>query len=323
MSDMRVFLGGLSPETYRPHRLHDLLRDWPETNCYVDLWIETLAALGHEPVAALGFTAAQDFEGDQFTFFKIPLEDIADLFGLRVQELAIYDRLERHIAEQIARGRLVLVEVDAFFLPDTRGVSYVIEHSKTTIAVTRIDPGARRLAYFHNAGYFELSGDDYDGALQNAPQSEGVLFPYAEFVKIDRRPETDPRIVARGLLRKHVALAPRTNPIGAFAERLSGEIAALASRDAAFFHKYAFNTLRQLGANFALLGDHLAWLAQDRAEFSDAIAACAALSGGAKTFQFQLARATARKRCDGVVAPLQQLAGAWDHALGDLRVALL
>jgi len=28
-----------------------------------------------------------------------------------------------------------------------------------------------------------------------------------------------------------------------------------------FFHKYAFNTLRQFGANFSLLSAHLQWLA--------------------------------------------------------------
>ena len=51
-------------------------RIWPETNCYVDLWIEVLAAAGFTPEAMLGFTLTQDFEGDQFTFFKVPLEDL-------------------------------------------------------------------------------------------------------------------------------------------------------------------------------------------------------------------------------------------------------
>jgi hypothetical protein len=322
MSDMRALLGGLHPDAHRPHALHDPARDWPETNCYVDLWIEVLAALGHDPVAALGFTAAQDFEGDQFTFFKFPPEDLAELFGLRVQELAIYDRLETHIAEQLARGRLALVEVDAFYLPDARGVSYGLEHSKTTIATIRIDVAARRLDYFHNAGYFTLDGADYDGALQNEPRCAELLFPYAEFVKIGRRPETDPRHAAHALLRKHVALAPQANPVRAFAARLRAESGALAARDPAFFHKYAFNTLRQLGANFALLGDHLAWLAADGREFADPVAACAALSVGAKSFQFQLARAMARRRVEAAAAPLDELAAIWDKALGGLRAAL-
>lgn len=323
MTEMRALLGGLSPATHRPHPLHDSARDWPETNCYVDLWIEVLRALGHDPIAALGFTAEQDFEGDQFTFFKFPLEDLAELFGLRVQELAIYDSLEAQIAEQITRGRLVLIEVDAFYLPDTRGVSYGLEHSKTTIAVTRIDPREQRMEYFHNAGYFALAGVDYDGAMQRPPRSSDLLFPYAEFVKLARHDKTAPHALARRLLRKHVALAPVSNPVRAFSRRLAQEIDALAARDPSFFHKYAFNTLRQLGANFELLGSHLEWLSRDDgSDFAESIEGCRKLSAGAKSFQFQLARATARKRVEGATAALNELANAWDRTLSGLRSAL-
>ena len=41
---MTPAIGGLDPATYRPHRLHDIERHWPETNCYVDLLIEVLNA---------------------------------------------------------------------------------------------------------------------------------------------------------------------------------------------------------------------------------------------------------------------------------------
>ena len=69
-------LKGLNPADYRPHELHGAGRDWPQTNCYVDLWIEVLHSMGYAPEAALGFTLLQDFEGDQFTFFKFPPEDL-------------------------------------------------------------------------------------------------------------------------------------------------------------------------------------------------------------------------------------------------------
>src|SRR5437764_1654107 len=49
------------PADHARHALHDETRDWPETNCYVDLWIELLAARGFAPEAALGFTLTQDF----------------------------------------------------------------------------------------------------------------------------------------------------------------------------------------------------------------------------------------------------------------------
>ncbi|MGO7223652.1 DUF1839 family protein, partial [Rhizobium ruizarguesonis] len=88
-------------------------RAWPETNCYIDLWIEVLATSGVAPEAMLGFTLTLDFEGDQFTFFKVPLEDLEALYGIRATELAIYDRVERHVEVQSARARLCLIEMDS------------------------------------------------------------------------------------------------------------------------------------------------------------------------------------------------------------------
>src|SRR5262245_40425576 len=113
-----VDLLGLDPATWRPSALHGGNRIWPETNCYIDVWVELLPALGHPVEPALSFTVLQDFEGDQFTFFKFPLEDLQTLFGLSVQELAIYESVEAQTMAQLRRGRPVLVEVDAFWLPD-------------------------------------------------------------------------------------------------------------------------------------------------------------------------------------------------------------
>ncbi len=144
---MPTVIAGLDPASYLPHRLHDAERHWPQSNCYVDLLIEVMHAAGHEPVAALGFTVGQDFEGDQFTFFKFPTADLNRLAGLDIQELAIFDRLEGHALTQIERGRLPLVEVDAFYLPDTGGISYRSHHSKTTVGINALDPAARRMAY--------------------------------------------------------------------------------------------------------------------------------------------------------------------------------
>ncbi len=318
-----IVIPGLSPAGFRAHALHDPARDWPETNCYVDLWIEVLHALGREPLAGLGFTVAQDFEGDHFTFFKFPLEDIASLYGCEVQELAIYDSVESHALEQIARGRMALVEVDAFYLPDTRGVSYSLEHSKTTIAINRLDPAARRLDYFHNAAFFSLDGEDFDGVFQRGghpSRRPDSLFPYVEFVKIGDAPQTPLREMAVDLLRKNLARAPTDNPVRVFAQRIGDDIHWLIQRDPSFFHKYAFNTLRQLGANFELLASHLDWLSsQGEDGLSEARDTARAISSGAKTMQFQLARAINRKRTDGLPAMLDGIAAAWDQTLGALR----
>jgi hypothetical protein len=308
----------IKPGDYVAHALHGGARDWPETNCYVDVWIEILHALGEDPTAALGFAVTQDFEGDHFTFSKIPLEDIYDLYGLEVSELALYDTLESHVLEQTARGRMVIVEVDSFFLPDTRGVSYQREHTKTTIAINRIVPGARELDYFHGAGVFTLHGADYDAVLPNGAAT--ALFPYAEFVKFERRtPSPDASTVLR-ILRRHVARRPVDNPVLAFRERLRDQVIAASKKQPDFLHKYAFNTARQLGMNFELLGSHLTWLAahEPSLALAPAIDACRLLSSGAKSFQFQLARAVARKRFDTIEANLDPLAASYDRIIACL-----
>jgi len=314
---------GLTPETYRCSALHNQQREWPETNCFMDLWIEIINALGQNPAAALGFTVAQDFEGDQFTFFKFPAEDLALLYGTKLLELAIYDSLEAHALEQIARGRLPAVELDAFYLPDTKGLSYRLEHTKTMIGINRLDPDARRMDYFHNAGLFTLEGDDYDAVLGKnlAAEAQTVhLFPYAEFVKFDPPArESDCLRIAIDLLRKHLASRPLFNPIASFQNAIRERAHYLAQREPLFFHKYAFNTLRQLGANFELLSDHLAWLTGlGESGLETAMLACKAISSGAKSFQFQLARAAARKKFDGLANQLDPLVIQYQIALENL-----
>ena len=319
---------GVAVSAFRPHALHHPERHWPETNCYVDLWIELLAARGLLPEAMLGFTVRQDFEGDQFTFFKVPLEDLEVLYGISVQELAIFDTVEAHSLAQLTRGRIPLIEVDSFYLPDTDGVSYKIEHGKTTIAPVVIEPGARRMEYFHNAGFFELSGDDYDGVFRKRPDLAAmpdVLFPYTEFAKFGAPPPADALPAqALNLLKRHMKFRPLANPVAAFAEAFPAHVADLQARPPGYFHTYAFNTLRQLGANFELLGSHLAWLAAAQGvDFTDERDAANAIAGGAKAFQFQLARAMAKSRFAGLEAQLAPLVEAYDRLFAGLCAKVL
>ena len=142
----------LDPATYQRSTLHGEDRSWPETNCYMDLWIETLHGLGHDPVAGLGVCAEIDLEGDQWTFFKYPIADLEELYGLDMMELNVWRSLVDQCAEQCAMNRAVVVELDSFFLPDTAGVAYQREHVKSSVTVESIDTEARSMCYFHNAG---------------------------------------------------------------------------------------------------------------------------------------------------------------------------
>ena len=185
---MRSVTGYADTGSHAPHLLHADDRTWPESNCYVDLSVEVLHALQLDPTAALAFTLGLDFEGDQYTFFKFPLGEIRELYGIDVEELNVWRPLHVHAAEQAALGRFLMPEVDSFYLPDTAGVSYRIEHTKSSIAIDFIDVDARRLRYFHGRGYHELSGDDFVGVfrLDDHAPATGVLPPYTEIAKVDR-----------------------------------------------------------------------------------------------------------------------------------------
>jgi hypothetical protein len=296
------------------HVLHRGERTWDETNCYVDLFIELLHALGQEPLAACAFTLASDFEVDQWALFKFPPEDLRRCFGLEVAELQVWRPLADHVADHLAAGRLLTVEVDAWFLPDTAGVSHHIEHVKTTIAPFRFDPAAGRLAYFHNAGAFEVSGPDLEGLLAG-----GGLAPYVEVVKLDRLhpPGVSPELVATAgaLASEHLSRRPDTNPVRRLAERLEDDLGWLTGSGIDTFHRYAFATCRQCGAAAELAAAFLSWLGEHGGqETGSAVDAFRALADAARTLQLVLARVVRGRRVE-LSDLLDRMAGHWDAAV--------
>lgn len=309
-----------APPPFVPHALHDAGRCWPETNCYVDLWIELIASLGQPPEAALGFTVGQAFEGDQFTFSKMPPEDLRRLYGLTVHELSMYRTLEDHVASQLACGRIVVMEVDAFWLPDTAATTYRRDHRKTTIAVDTIDRARAQCSYFHNAARGRLDGEDYRGAFRLRPAFRAqpdLLPPYVEIVVCDRE-SADPgaiRDVAMSLLAGHLRRIPARNPFAAWAAVFDAQVDALIAEPDRF-HDHAFHFTRLAGANFELLGSHAAWLAPDA--LTEVVQACDEIAQTAKRLQFRLARAVARRRHDNCADCLDALAAAHDRAIGGL-----
>lgn len=313
----------LDPHAYERHAIHGEGRIWAETNCYMDVWIELLHSLGHQPIAALPCTLAIDFEGDQWTFFKFPLADLLELYGLDVQELALWRPLDFHIEEQVGRGRPVLVELDSFFLPDTAGAAYGQSHVKSTVAVVEIDATRRHLGYFHNQGYHHLDGEDYLDVLRLGNRRDpSILAPYAEFVKIRPRQTGDPReLLPRSLhlLRKHLALLPAENPFPRFRRRFEIELPRLLEEDMEGFHQYSFANLRQYGACFELAQTYLHWLASHgETGLDEAALSFRAIAESAKALQFQLARAVSRRRALDL-APLDAMAESWQRATMALK----
>jgi hypothetical protein len=313
----------LNPRTYRRHAIHQEGRIWAETNCYADVWIELLHALGYDPVASLPFTFAIDFEGDQWTFFKCPLRDLHDLYRLDVQELAIWRPLAEHVEEQVGRGRPVLAELDSYFLPDTMGTAYRRLHWKSTAAIVEIDIPRRHMGYFHNQGYYQLEGEDFLDALRLRDQGNAaaVLPPYVEFVKIH------PAAVDQGslascslrLLRRHLEAAPVENPFPRFKARLDEDLEWLMKSGLQAFHQYSFATLRQYGACFELAQTYLQWLAANGERgLDEEIRAVGEISEGAKIFQFQLARAVGRGSPPDL-SPIAAMGERWERAMLRLK----
>jgi hypothetical protein len=314
-----VGLLGLDPTAYTPSALHSPDRTFPETNCYVDLWIELLHALGIDPASAMAFACTVDFEGDQWTFFKPPPEEFIRLYGIDVHEMQLYRPTVDHVIEQLKAGRTMLIEADSFYMPDRAATSYRRAHVKSSIAIEAIDSARERLRYFHGLGYYELSGEDYRGVFRlGRAFSEDVLPPYTELVRFDAGPRLkagDLRRAAYEMLGRQLALRPERNPWLAFGERLSKDLPELLASTDTTYHAYAFATVRQCGAAFEVARSFVEWLADpSSAHAGVAVEALGRQVNGAKALLFRLAR---RRAFDPAPA-IKQLAEDWEAAMDAL-----
>ena len=306
---------------YRRHMLHAEDCIWVEKNCYVDLWIELLHALRLEPRACMGFTLAVDFEDDQWTFFKPSHDELRELYGVDVQELTVWRPLIDHAVEQIRAGKWISAESNAFWLPDTAGTDYRNQHTKTTIVMNDIDVEAKRLGYFHNAGYFTLEGEDFVKTFRLDVEGEDPEFLplFAELVRVDRkvhRPPAELKSMSRALLRKHLARRPLTNPVTRFGERFARDLPELQTAGLATYHRWAFAGIRQLGAAFELAAQHLEW--QGAGEFATSIEAFRLIANGNKTLILKAARAVNSGRALDSSAVFAEMSRAWDKGMESL-----
>ena len=343
-------LPGPEAGAYVPHALHGPDAHWLEKNCYIDLWIEVLASLGLDPHALWPCTVALDFEGDQWTFFKPPHDELRALYGIDVQELTVWRPLAEHVIEHLAAGRPVSIEADAFWLPDTAGTDYRQNHSKTTIVLNEVDLDARRVAYFHNAGYFEARGEDVKHLLGLEEDTsdleaiadwrgariaevgatvvalaEGHLPLYAEFIRTGRRvarSTEELQMLALHHLGSHLAFRPSSNPVRRFAARLADDLPLLRDYGLGYYHQWAFGTVRQLGAAFELAARGLAWQdAPAGSPLHEAARAFDQLARDAKTLILKGARAVSSAKPTDLSSLLASMAQAWDEGMAALEQA--
>ncbi|HET6508926.1 MAG TPA: DUF1839 family protein [Baekduia sp.] len=314
------------PASYVPHPVHRAAdRTYVETNCYTDVVVELLHARGDEALGAVGSNVRLDFEGDQWSFFKPDPHDLELLYGVDVHEMQPYRPLPEQVEAQLATGRTMSMELDAWWLPDTAATSYRREHVKTTVIAEGIDRAGEVFRYFHNAGLHELSGEDYREVF--AP---GALPPYCELIRFDAGPRLEGdalRDAARERLAWHLARRPRTNPFERFGFGLERDLPALLEGDPATYHAYAFATVRMAGSGFELLASEVEWLFGGGGDgdgdapagpAGEAVAAMREIVGGCKLLSLKLAR----RRAFETAPRIADLARAWERATGGLDAAL-
>jgi Domain of unknown function (DUF1839) len=316
------------------HSLHGDNRTWRETNCYTDVWIELLHALGHEPLAMLGPCLRVGLEADQWTFFKPSFDHLYGLYGLDVNETNPWRGLLETCVGAVATGRIAIPEVDSYFLPDTAGVAYRLAHVKSSIAVLGIDPDARWMSYAHNAGCFTVSGDDFDGVFRRGSFSVDAshLPSYVDMCTLPTNGDKstrDPVVHSFAILQRDLARLPEANPFTAWSKRFDQELNAVRnSTDPDAFHSWAFTTFRQFGPAFELASSHVQWLgsapqlplgAHQREALDQARLAFAEIASTALVFQMRAARAVIGKRELDAATWLAPLATTWDQAISALR----
>ena len=146
--------------------------------------------------------------------------------------------------------------------------------------------------YFHAAGLYELSGEDYRGVFRLGRVLSGdVLPPYTELARFDAGAALggeELRDASRELLRTHLARRPRTNPFARFGDQLQRDLPRLLEGDTEDYHAYAFATVRMAGSAFEVAATHARWLLGDRA---DPVAEpLQRIVEGCKVLSFRLAR---------------------------------
>lgn len=314
----------LRPAEYQPHTIHAHDRVWTETNCYVDLWIELLHSLGADPVPALAFVLSADCDGRQWDFVKMQSEDLRTLYGIDVGEMNVWRPVLAHVREGLSDGVLLTVEVDGFWLPDTAGTSYRNQHTKTTIVPNSVDEAEKVLGYFHNRGYFELSGADFDGVFNLAPEPhEEVLLPYIEQIRLGRNTIAD-GVGERDLAvaRAHLSRRAPGNPVDRLAQRIVADIPLVQASGPDAFHLWSFGLLRQCGATAELAADLVGYLAGRGADgIENAVPHFLQVAQGAKAVQFRMARAS-RGRAVSLDEPLADMAANWSAAMNIVSAAL-
>ena len=189
--------------------------------------------------------------------------------------------------------------------------------------INDVDTAARRLGYFHNAGYFSLEGEDFVRIFwldEEAP----VLPPYTELIRVDRsvvRDNAALRALSCQLLAGQLTWRPADNPVERFRARFVADVPVLQQAGLPLYHKWAFAGLRQLGAASELAASYVRWLWADAAPV-DAIDGFERVATLAKTLTLKSARAVNSGRPLDANESFDEMSAAWQIATDAAVISL-
>ncbi|MDO4255062.1 MAG: DUF1839 family protein [Kocuria sp.] len=311
---------GLSVDGFQQHPLHQQDSLWSNTNCYLDVWIELLHGMGRRPEPLFAAAVAAETQVEQFEFLKIDHRDLEEVHGIRVGEYDVWTSLLEHVITQMRAGNLIIVEADAHWLPDTRGISYRIEHTKTSIVPLHVDREHQHLVYLHNEGLHELRGSDFEFVL-GPRRSEGIVpSPYVELVRMERLTEANDDAAREHtirLLRHHTHRAGTQNPAAELMDVLRARYEWLTTAGMDGYHALCFETTRQLGV-VSLLGAEAVRFSGVE-QLQPAAEAFTAVSKEAKALQFQLARVARGRQSTTLETTMNTIVAQWARAASTLK----
>ncbi|MGZ5195709.1 MAG: DUF1839 family protein, partial [Ramlibacter sp.] len=176
------------------------------------------------------------------------------------------------------------------------------------------------LGYFHNAGYFELSGEDFANVFRLDVAEDPAWLPfYAETVRIDRLVKRSPDELAAmslRLLRRHFEWRPQTNPFKRFGARLVQDVPVQKEQGLARYHLWAFASIRQAGAAFELAAANLRWLAGfGHNDLAEAAQQFDSIAQANKALILKGARAANAGRALDAEGLVAEMAQAWEQGM--------
>ena len=268
----------------------------------------------------LGHVFRADYEGDQWTFLKPTPDELRSASTpIDVHEMQPHRPLPEAIETQLTRGRTVIVELDSWYLPDTRGIGYRSHHIKTAIAPGRDRHSwANGLHYFHNGGLWSLGGEDFRGALCALDSADrraaAALHGAGAFRSRPARcaGELSATRRAAAVARGHLRRRPGREPVHRrFGRQLTTEPSlACSACDMQEIHDYLFHHHPNVWVGVrARRGPTCGWLFEGEAEFE--AVALDQIVAGCKSLAFRLAR----RRPFDTDALIGNLERQWELAL--------